>query len=244
MSAAFDPERIKKISNIVPNFLDFAQAGDEVHLGLEGDPAMPVTYRGTERPTGVITCIKGQRGDRVASIKLKSGSTVECEEGNTSPYKVWEFTDAGYKGVLARAEVAAEQRKQSEQQKSAQVYRGATKPADKADSTSTAIERRYRGVLAKQANDTAEVRREMGEVRRQMSHLHNIVLSVSDGLSRDIQALRSNDEPVFSGALLTEMGKKGAANKALPMKARKAPSASGKAAQISFSDESDGDLSD
>ena len=87
-SPAFDPERIAKIANIVPNFIDFAAPGDEIHLGLEGDPAMPTVYRGSERPTGHIVSIRGNRGERVVEVKLKSGATMELAEPETSPFKV------------------------------------------------------------------------------------------------------------------------------------------------------------
>ena len=196
---AFSPERIGKIAKIVPNFLDFARPGDEVQLGLEGDPAFPASYRGSKRPVGNIQSISGARGERIASIKLKSGAVTECEEANTSPFKVWEFSDAGYQEVLARAEREARAQKQMQQQ-----YRGAA-----ANTQETAVTRqqaeRYRGIFAKQNKDSEEMKKEIGEIKKQMSHMHNIVLSVSDGLSRDIQALRMKKEPVFAGALLSEM---------------------------------------
>ena len=198
---AFSPERIGKIAKIVPNFLDFARPGDEVQLGLEGDPAFPASYRGTKRPIGNIQSISGARGERVATIKLKSGAVTECEEANTSPFKVWEFSDSGYQEVLARAEREANAHKQAQAQ---QQYRGAAGTSRDTAMTRQQAER-YRGIFAKQSKDTDDMKKEIGEIKKQMNHMHNIVLSVSDGLSRDIQALRQKKEPVFAGALLSEM---------------------------------------
>ena len=198
---AFSPERIGKIAKIVPNFLDFARPGDEDQLGLEGDPAFPASYRGAKRPVGNIQTISGERGERVATIKLKSGAVTECEEANTSPFKVWEFSDAGYQEVLARAERDARAQNEAQQRQ----YRGVAGESQETAVSRQQAEERYRGIFAKQANDSDHMKKEIGEIKKQMSHMHNIVLSVSDGLSRDIQALRMKKEPVFAGALLSEM---------------------------------------
>jgi hypothetical protein len=246
-SPAFDPERIAKIANIVPNFIDFAAPGDEIHLGLEGDPAMPTVYRGSERPTGHIVSIRGNRGERVVEVKLKSGTTMELAEPETSPFKVWEFTDDGYKGVLLRAETAAKERAEEEKKRAAAkeekkstkmtAYRGS-----RTNRQLSLIDQKFRGVVANQAAQQKQLRDEMTEVRKQVAHMHNIVLSVSDGLSRDIQALRNSKEPTFSGALLNEMKRSDNAGSTVKLTEKKG----GKDvdhAPISFSDE-EGDLSD
>lgn len=245
-SPAFDPERIAKIANIVPNFIDFAAPGDEIHLGLEGDPAMPTVYRGSERPTGHIVSIRGNRGERVVEVKLKSGATMELAEPETSPFKVWEFTDEGYKGVLLRAENAAKARAEEEAKRAAAKQEKSTKVTayrgSRAAGQLSVLDKKFRGVIANQAAQQKQLRDEMSEVRKQVAHMHNIVLSVSDGLSRDIQALRNSKEPTFSGALLSEMKRSDDAGSTVKLTEKKG-SKEVDHAPISFSDE-EGELSD
>tara|TARA_B110000046_G_C12972861_1_gene389731 strand:- start:942 stop:1538 length:597 start_codon:yes stop_codon:yes gene_type:complete len=115
---AFAAERLQKIDNIMPNFYSFATQGDEVTLGLEGDPMFPASYRGEKRPVGNIVKLQGQAGERSVEIRLKDGTTIVAEEDETSAKKVWEFTDEGYRGVVQR------QRANLKQEKEAVRYRG------------------------------------------------------------------------------------------------------------------------
>ena len=118
--AAYDSQRIEKIAKIMSSFLDFSAVGDEVYMGLEGDPCLPTVYRGAERPEGLISRITGQPGAREVEITLKgSGTKVYHREFDTQPTRTFEFTDAGYRGVLERAKAAAAARNPS-----AQPYRG------------------------------------------------------------------------------------------------------------------------
>lgn len=100
----YHPDRIQKITTIMPQLIGFCQPGDEVHLGLEGDPAFHGAYRGADRPTGTISEVRGVAPDREVDIALYSGTKITYHEGEISPKTTFEFTDAGFKGVLERVE--------------------------------------------------------------------------------------------------------------------------------------------
>lgn len=179
----FDQSRISKIAKIAPNFFDFAASGDEIQLGMDGDPAFPPTYRGSSRPVGTIQSISGSKGSRIC-IGRFGGRTMELHEGNTAPGLVWEFTEAGFRGVMDRQQRLKEEREERDS------YRGAVS--------------RSRGTAA--SSDVASVQQELYDLKGQVKNIHDIVVSVADGLSRDIQGMaQKTHEPVFAGALLREM---------------------------------------
>jgi hypothetical protein len=180
----FDPSRIAKIAKITPSFLDFARPGDEIQLGMDGDPNFPAMYRGSNRrPTGTILRVEGDPGSRVCTARF-GNATRELHEGNTAPGLIWEFTEKGFRGVMERQK--QEQRHAKEEKETSE----------------------YRGILGARSStkEVSALKTELSDLKTQMSHIHNIVVSVSDGLARDIQGIvTKSHEPVFAGALLREI---------------------------------------
>jgi len=185
----YHPERLEKIQQIIPSFLDFARPGDEIELGLDGDPSYPVKYRGANgRPKANVVEIEGPRGSRVLHAKLQgSGRTIELAEDETSAQKVWQFTDAGYNKVLARTEAETAMRAQKQ-----------------------AKEAEYRGILSKggaSSADMKQLRGDMQEMKQQMGHLHGVVCAMAEGLSHDVSRLSQGgrQDAVFANQLIREM---------------------------------------
>lgn len=103
MSRAYDPERVAKLADIMTKFTSHAQVGDEIYLGIAGDPEMPARYRGSERPKGVITKIKNE-GSELATlrVRLDTGKTIDLPSHNIAGDRVWEFTDSAWEKVMSR----------------------------------------------------------------------------------------------------------------------------------------------
>ena len=84
MTEVYEPDRISKISKIMPQFSSVAEAGDTVLMGLEGDPAFP--YANTRRPMATV-----DRVDRDAvngtpgTLRLPGGSTGTINEHTIAP---------------------------------------------------------------------------------------------------------------------------------------------------------------
>lgn len=184
--SAYDPERIQKIAKITPNFLDFARSGDDIQLGMDGDPAFPPSYRGTNRPVGKIIRVTGEPGSRVCVATFR-GVEKELREGETAAWNIWEFTQSGFDRVMERVQKEQAEKKAADKQKEAASS--------------------YRGVLSSgKDRRMASLSNEVVDMKKQLNHIHNIVLSVSDGLARDIKGMSDKShEPVFAGALLKEM---------------------------------------
>jgi len=109
MANPYDPDRIKKIASIMPQMFDLIQPNDEVQFGLVGDPCFPASFRGTDRPTGRVETVTGERGSRIATIKMSNGDLQQVQEDDTSSTRLFELSDRGFKGVMERKrkEVAA-----------------------------------------------------------------------------------------------------------------------------------------
>ncbi len=114
----YNPDRIQKIGEIMPGLCEYAQAGDKIHLGLEGDPEFPAAYRGTSRPTGTIQSIRNEGDATIVTAKMDDGRTRELSSRTIGAYDTWEFTEEGFRGVLAREE------KKSARAEQALEYRG------------------------------------------------------------------------------------------------------------------------
>jgi hypothetical protein len=105
----YAPERIDKIKQIMPNFARVAQPGDEVYMGLEGDPCQPANYRGTNRPVSVISNIVPGKspGEFMISMHPKNDAkNVQTFSSSTiNQHELWEFTDPSFEKVLAREQM-------------------------------------------------------------------------------------------------------------------------------------------
>lgn len=100
--ALYDPERVDKISQIMPRFSEHVQVGDEILLGLEGDPLYPEKYN-DYRPKGVVTKVKQLDGGASIKVQMENGSKVTLAPGELDPQKVWEFSDDSFQKVLQRS---------------------------------------------------------------------------------------------------------------------------------------------
>lgn len=107
MKSIFDPERVQKISEIMPKFGSNAAPNDRVKLGLMGDPCFPAEYENA-RPAGTITDVKHGKYGTTVKVRVDEGPermvgrTLKLKE-NIDPAKLWEFTDETFKNrVLPR----------------------------------------------------------------------------------------------------------------------------------------------
>tara|TARA_B110000046_G_C13020337_1_gene410815 strand:- start:2536 stop:3303 length:768 start_codon:yes stop_codon:yes gene_type:complete len=98
--SVYHPERIAKISRIMPQFAKVAAAGDAVMMGLEGDPAFPFTA--TPRPTGIITDVISQVDGTSIKLRMDDGSEKVVNEYSIAPGDVWEYTDTSFENVMER----------------------------------------------------------------------------------------------------------------------------------------------
>ncbi len=115
----YDPERIKNIGEIMPGLISYAEVGDEIALGLEGDPAFPDVYRGS-RPTGVITGFSKNNDETIVTAKI-DGETMNLPSNTIGAYNTWEFTSKGFEKVKEREELKASR---AEAQMRSSQYRG------------------------------------------------------------------------------------------------------------------------
>jgi hypothetical protein len=122
-SNLYDTERIQKIGEIMPGLCNYAEKGDEIALGLVGDPEFPEAYRGS-RPTGIIEDIKKENDATIISARMEDGQLMNLPSTTIGAYNTWEFTDSGFNKVLKREE---EKAARSESSISSPVpdYRGA-----------------------------------------------------------------------------------------------------------------------
>ena len=97
----YDPKRIEKIASVQPRLCSFASEGDEITLGLKGDPAFPYEYRNS-RPIGTINNVEKKNDSMIVHATLQNGENVMLSSNTMSAYDTWEFTEKGLKNVLKR----------------------------------------------------------------------------------------------------------------------------------------------
>ena len=105
MSQLYDPDRLSKIGEIMPRFNQHVQEGDEIYLGLEGDPAFPSEFK-ENRPKGVVTKVKHSDDSGESTtirVKMENGQSVDIAPHSIDPQRVWEFTDESFQEVLKRS---------------------------------------------------------------------------------------------------------------------------------------------
>lgn len=207
--SAYDPTRISKISTIMPNLINFCRPGDQIRLGLDGDPAFDDSYRGSTRPHGTITRIEGETPHRQVHIQLSSGREMTYEEGETSARKVFELTDEGYRNVLERTKAEAMARNGSSADVADDLeskvgwstvvdgYRGTSRSLDD-------VRLQFRGTEA----SISQLKEQMSQMTTQMDQFASSMINLTDGMTADIVKLSNkigNPEPTFAGALQTRM---------------------------------------
>ena len=89
----YEPKRVKKIEKIMTGFWSYVQEGDEVALGLVGDPLFPEEYK-HDRPIGIVTHVQSCSDDSLTMqvVKTKDGSVIELKSDSVDPKHIWEFT--------------------------------------------------------------------------------------------------------------------------------------------------------
>ena len=146
-SKTYDPERVSKLAEIATKFTSHAMVGDEIVLGIAGDPEMPARYRSGARPKGVITRIKNEGTEHATlRVHLDTGKTIDLAPHNISGERVWEFTDASWAKVLTRSEPASKK-------SSSEAYRGSASGNDL-----TSLREQLSSLSAKYDRDMAEAK--------------------------------------------------------------------------------------
>ena len=68
-------KRLEKIEKIMPVFWSYVEEGDEIELGLVGDPLFPEEYK-HERPHGMVTHVQSCSDDSLTmQVKTKDQSS-------------------------------------------------------------------------------------------------------------------------------------------------------------------------
>lgn len=101
-NAVYDPKRINILSKVIPAIYDSVDVGDEVQMGMLGDPAN--VYRGADVPTGHIVKMEGSKPYRSVTIALEDGTHVQAHEDVIAPKHLFDLTERGYRGVIDREE--------------------------------------------------------------------------------------------------------------------------------------------
>lgn len=186
MSSYYDPDRVSKIGEIMPRFSAHVREGDHIHLGLQGDPLFPESYK-SNRPTGVVTAVKSlDESKELTSIRVRmeDGATIDLHPGTLDPQRVWEFTDTSYNQVLERA----------------------TRASQPAEDQPT-----YRGGGGGGPDELAELRRELADMRdsfeKEMHEsrvFNNTLLATLNEMASDV--CKSNADAKFCSVFVTEYG--------------------------------------
>ena len=89
-SNLYDADRVRRIGSIMPEIVNFAKKGDEIQLGLDGDPEFP--YRNS-RPTGIIENMRKENDTVFVTARMENGEVMELPSTTISAHHVWEFSD-------------------------------------------------------------------------------------------------------------------------------------------------------
>lgn len=100
MSTDFSHDRIDRISKIMPEFCNVAHIGDEVMLGLQGDPSFP--FEMNARPTAKVAQVQTTESGPQVTLQLSDGREKTVNKYTIAPGDVFEYTDASFTNVLAR----------------------------------------------------------------------------------------------------------------------------------------------
>jgi hypothetical protein len=103
--SVYQPERISKISRIMPQFAKVAEVGDMVMMGLEGDPANPWADSAS-RPMATIVDKSSQVDGTSVKLRMDDGTEKTVNEYSIAPGDVWEFTDDSFANVMERERAA------------------------------------------------------------------------------------------------------------------------------------------
>lgn len=107
-NSVYQPDRISKISRIMPQFTKVAAVGDTVMMGLEGDPAFPTAWKNGTRPMATITDVVSEVDGTSVKLRMDDGTQKVVNEYSIAPGDVWEYTDEAFSNVMERERKAQE----------------------------------------------------------------------------------------------------------------------------------------
>jgi hypothetical protein len=174
----------------MPRFNQHVREGDEILLGLEGDPMFPSGFK-ENRPKGVVTRVKSTdtNGENTSiRVKMDGGQTVDIAPHSIDPQRVWEFTDESFSNVLKRS-IAEQESNQS------------------LDESAT-DEPSYRG-----SNEVLQLRQELMEMKKnqeleveQTRNFNNTLIATLNEMASDVCAV-SSDKAGFCSVFKNEYSK-------------------------------------
>lgn len=151
----------------MPQFSNVANVGDQVLMGLEGDPAFP--FKG-QRPTAVVTKVSNKGGDDVnLTLKLSTGEEKIVNPYTIDPKSVWEFSDDTFTKVM--------ERERAVQAKAMAAEKARAEPAV------------YRGTPNDMHAQISQLRKELAEERQLTRNFHNTYIASLHELANDVQSL-------------------------------------------------------
>ena len=171
-SNVYDTDRIEKIARITPYFSSVAEVGDEVLMGLEGDPAFPQRYN-TNRPVATVSNIDKSADGHVITFTHKDGTEQIINSQTIAPTEVWEFTDRTFENVLNRERMRAEQ------------------------SMYDIPETEYRGGTDDLIQEIRRLRNELEAEKQLTRNFHNVYIETLNELTRDMVSLESGGSTKF-----------------------------------------------
>lgn len=172
----YDPERVSKISRIMPQFTKVARVGDRVAMGLEGDPDFPSEWKTGSRPMATVTNVVKQNGNSSVELRLDNGSNKVINEYTIAPGEVWEPTDDTFASILKR------------EQEAQQLNSRAEAPHVK--------EQTYRGDrhLQDMENEIKMLKAELDEEKRLVRSFQNTYIMTMKELANDVMQLDSSGQ--------------------------------------------------
>lgn len=187
----YSQERIENISRIMPTYGAFVNDGDEVELGLKGDPLYPEAYRNS-RPRGVVKSVFGPKGAQVVNVQLNEkfgGKMAHCDVRTLNPYLLFEPIEASYQNAIERAEENPEMQKslRDEFDKNEVAFRGIKQPE---------TEPSYGRV--------DELNKRIAQLESEHERTRETMMRAIKGLANDINAGASS-EATYAGRMLEMM---------------------------------------
>ena len=181
-SNVYDMDRVEKIARITPYFSSVAEVGDEVLMGLEGDPAFPQRFS-TNRPIATVTNIDAAVDGHIVTLTHQDGTKQVVNSQTIAPTEVWEFTDRTFENVLNRERMRAEQ----------SMY-----------NTNVAETPAYRGSNDDLMQEIRRLRNELDAEKQLTRNFHNVYIETLNELTRDVVSLESGNPTKFCKTFGTE----------------------------------------
>lgn len=159
------------IAETMPQFLMYAQEGDEIVFGMDGDPENP--YADSEAPMGIITEVEHNvDGPPTLTVLLQSGpragTHMVLDPHSIDPMKLWSFSERSFPSVLERA-MNMNSAKSSDDR--VDVYRGSSGAHEE---------------MRKLRQDVEKMKREYQEGAAEIRNFNNTVVATLNGFAEDM----------------------------------------------------------